>query len=118
MNTAAALRVLRAARDITQVDLAPIVGCTPQYLAMLESGARHPSKRLLARLLTAFEVNDATWDALTCGPGDPVATLRGFVPPDALRDRLEDAFGYVPLWLRGDLIAAWNDAHPSALLAR
>lgn len=53
------LRCLREARSMTPEHLARSVGISPQYLAMIESGERHPDAAI--RRALAWNL-DVTWE--------------------------------------------------------
>lgn len=50
------LSLLRQAHALSQRDLALALGVTPTYISLLESGKKHPSTTLLAKLCTYFRI--------------------------------------------------------------
>lgn len=50
------VRVLRTAADLSQEELAFLVGMKRSYLSDLERGTRNPSVRALGRIAAAFDV--------------------------------------------------------------
>lgn len=56
MDYARAVRVLRAARNFSQKDLALNVGVEAAYLSMIEAGKRKPGRDLVERLSKACGV--------------------------------------------------------------
>jgi transcriptional regulator with XRE-family HTH domain len=51
-----AIRVLRAARGLSQKDVAAHTGLDPSYISLLESGERRPAARTVGSLARAFRV--------------------------------------------------------------
>lgn len=48
-----ALVVARNVKGLSQEDLANLVGCTQQYISLIESGARNPSPQMAKRIADA-----------------------------------------------------------------
>jgi transcriptional regulator with XRE-family HTH domain len=51
------LRRRRRQLEMTQVDVAKKVGCRPNYVGYLESGARRPSQKVLLRLAKTLDLD-------------------------------------------------------------
>lgn len=70
MDLAKALRILRAARKLSQVQLAQLSGLTdPGFISLLENGERRPSMETLLKLSKAFDVQP--WVILFLAEGKP-----------------------------------------------
>ncbi|MDP2873363.1 MAG: helix-turn-helix transcriptional regulator [Bacillota bacterium] len=78
----ARIRSVRTSRGVDRKTLAEMAGCTPQYLAEIESGGRDPSLSLLRRLALGLRV--------------PAGELLGGVDGD--QDRLEAYLADVGNW--------------------
>lgn len=50
MNYGKAIRICRAARGLSQTDVASQLDLSPSYLSLLEAGKRHPSLKTLERV--------------------------------------------------------------------
>jgi len=59
MNYGRAVRVVRAARNLSQTDLAARAGVDPSYISLIEKGERNPSVSKLHALSRALEVPGA-----------------------------------------------------------
>ena len=44
------MRVYRAERDLTQGDLAEILGITPSFLSLIERGHRFPGREMMSKI--------------------------------------------------------------------
>lgn len=51
------LRALRRKKEITQRDLAAVIGVSETYIAMLETGIRTPSLPMLERIAIGLDAN-------------------------------------------------------------
>ncbi len=56
MNFAKALRISRAARGISQQDLAKAAGLSPSYVSLIESGKREPTIATMREIADALEI--------------------------------------------------------------
>lgn len=64
------LRRLREERNLTQTELADLLGVAPSFISLLERGERQPSVETLARLAGIFGVS---YDDLLGAPIVPTA---------------------------------------------
>ena len=110
-NAGAALRELRAARRISQLDLALRVGVSQRHLSCIETGRASPSRAMLHALLDALEAPLAQRnDALLAAGYAPAFTRHGLADAamapirDALA-RLLQAHDPAPAFVLDD---AWN----------
>ena len=51
------IKFLRKAAGITQAELAEQIGCTTQFVGLIETGKRRPGLSLLLRICDFFEVS-------------------------------------------------------------
>ena len=56
MNVGKAIRLVRTTRGLTQKTLALKAECSPNYLSLIERGARKPSLRLVEAISSALGV--------------------------------------------------------------
>lgn len=56
MNYARAIRMVRAVKNLSQKDLAALVGVDTSYLSMIEAGRRRPSGRVVESIAKATKV--------------------------------------------------------------
>lgn len=70
MNYAKSLRILRAARGISQQDLALLAGLSKSLISKIESGARDMSKDIKATLAENLKVPESLIDILAIEPQD------------------------------------------------
>lgn len=56
MDYGKAIRICRAARGLSQTDLASQLDLSPSYLSLLEAGKRHPSLKTLERVSRTLHV--------------------------------------------------------------
>lgn len=56
MNYGRAIRTLRAARELSQKELAALVAVSPSYISLVESGARIPGPATMASISKAMKV--------------------------------------------------------------
>jgi transcriptional regulator with XRE-family HTH domain len=56
MNYANAIKVLRAARGISQRQLAEMVGCHSSYMSLIETNDRAPSISILSKIALALDI--------------------------------------------------------------
>ncbi len=56
MDYGRALRIIRAARNLTQIEVAKLVGCNPSAVSRYESGDRVPSLDQAQRLAKGMQV--------------------------------------------------------------
>ena len=54
MNTNTRLKQTRIARDLSQDELAEIVGCNQSWIAHLETGGKRPSRAVARRVAAAL----------------------------------------------------------------
>ena len=52
----ARIQFYRAQADMTQVELAEIIGCTPQHISAIERGVKTPKLETFAEICTALKV--------------------------------------------------------------
>ena len=79
MNYGKAIRICRAARGLSQTDLAGQLDLSPSYLSLLEAGKRQPSLRTLERVSRQLHVPTHLLLLLASDPDDLREQSRGDV---------------------------------------
>lgn len=79
MNYGRAIKIARAARGLSQKELASLAGYDASYVSLLESGARVPSAGVLEALSGALRVPVFLLTLLASDENE----LRGITPMDA-----------------------------------
>jgi len=54
------LRIVRTTRNMKQYELANVVGVTPHYISLIETGRKKPSLRTASKLAEALDVDTST----------------------------------------------------------
>lgn len=65
-----AIATVREARDLTQKQLAVLVGVDPSYLSLIEADRRAPALDVVERIAGALDVPQLLLHALAATPGD------------------------------------------------
>lgn len=81
MDYGRAVRIVRAARGVSQKELAGQVGIASVYVSMIENGRREPSRALLERFAAAM------------GVSFPLLVILATENPTTLPKAQQDAFG-------------------------
>ncbi|MDR1230804.1 MAG: helix-turn-helix domain-containing protein [Spirochaetaceae bacterium] len=73
---AANIKAHRKSRNLTQESLAEMVDTAPTYIAMIESGRRSPSFKMIERIAEAFKIDAPELFSMKSYPAESSSEIR------------------------------------------
>ena len=104
------LRAARAAKELTQQELAELSGVTAVTIGRLESGNDQPAARTRTKILRAFEKLGVTFTDSSIEISDnPIFFVEGETGEEAYLQLLEDAYEHLKISKNPELLIMYAD---------